>query len=126
MTIARGIQQGIFDWLGRDVGRRPAKKIFLGGFLENTKNVFWDFSDKDFEIFRKVFRDFGKIHTRILGFLEKCLEILENTNKDFWNFRDYPEKNFFWAACGRPSLSNHKITCMILDCQSYRIFYWIG
>ena len=68
MTIARGIQQGIFDWLGRDVGRRPAKKIFLGGFLENTKNVFWDFSDKDF------------------GILEKCSEILEKYIQGFWDF----------------------------------------
>ena len=59
----------------------------------------------------KVFRDFGKY---IQGFLD---------------FSELPPKKIFWAACGRPSLSNHKITCMISRLpviQGYFLLAWLS
>jgi len=52
--------------------------------LENTKNVFYIF------------------HKWILEILEKCSEILENTNKDFCIFLGLPKKFFLGGL--RPPL----------------------
>ena len=76
---------------------RDGNLRFQPPFLENSKNVYLYFSYKDFLEFGKLFRDFRKIkiHTRI--FKKYIIQ-----TRTFGNFQDTP-KNFFWAACGRPS-----------------------